>query len=102
MANVKGKDLFVRVTANTRETSMCCAVNILAWSHSLLDQESERVIFGNVQVPGAPSERPYKELLSGRVESGLSASLPLLDRANSFASSQHLPPLSGTDPAPAP
>lgn len=75
---------------------------MLAWSHSPLDQDSERVIFGDVQVPGAPSERPYKEVLSGWVETGLSASLSLLDGANSFASSQHLPPLSGTDPTPAP
>lgn len=46
----------------------------------------------------APSESPYKEVLSGWVESELSASLSLLDGANSFASSQHLLPLSGTDP----
>lgn len=58
--------------------------------------------FGDAQVPGAPLESPYKEVLSGPVESGLSASLSLLDGANSFASSQHLPPLSGTDPTPAP
>lgn len=60
----------------------------------------EGVIFGDVQVPGAPAESPYKEVLSGWVESGLSASLSLLDEADSFASSQHLPPLSGTDLTP--
>lgn len=75
---------------------------MLARSHSPLDQYSERVIFGDVQEPGAPSESPYKEVLSGWVESGLSASLLLLDGANSFASSQHLQRLSGTDLTPAP
>lgn len=75
---------------------------MLACSQSPLDQDAERVIFGDVQVPGAPSEGPYKEVLSGWVESGLSASLSLLGGANLFASSQHLPTLSGTDPTPAP
>lgn len=95
---------FVCVTDwdHKRDSRALCWLNMLAWSHSLLDQASDRVIFGDVQVPGAQSESPYKELLSGWVESGLSASLSLLDGANSFASSQHLPPLSGTEPTPAP
>lgn len=46
---------------------------------------------------GATAQSPYKELLSARVESGLSVPLSLLEEANSFAFSQHLPPLSGTD-----
>lgn len=70
---------------------------MLAWS----PLDSARGYFGDIQVPVAPAERPYKEVLSVWVESGLSASLSLLDGANSFASSQHLPPLSGTDPTPA-
>lgn len=49
-------------------------------------------------MPGSPSESPYKEVLSGWVESELSTPLSLLDGADSFASSQHLPPLSGTEP----
>jgi len=80
----------------TRET-VCCSGET-CWLGATLDLDSERVIFGDAQVPGAPSESPYKEVLSGWVESGLSASVSLLDGANPFASSQHLPPLSGSDP----
>lgn len=59
----------------------------------------ERVYFwGCSGAWGPPSESPYKEVLSGWVESGLSASLSLLDGANSFASSQHLPSLARIRP----
>lgn len=69
-----------------------------AWNHSPL----EMVIFGDVHEAAAPSESPYKELLSGRMESGLSASLSLLREAGSFASTQHLQPVSLTNLTPAP
>lgn len=59
----------------------------------------EGYFWGDAQVPGPPSESPYKEVLSpARVESGLSAAVSLLDGADSFASRQHLPSLSGSDP----
>lgn len=38
---------------------------MLACGHCPLDQRSERVILGDVQEPGAPTESPYKEVLSG-------------------------------------
>lgn len=49
------------------ERLQCCCWegNMLACSHCPLDQSSERVIFGDVQEPGAPAESPYKEVLSG-------------------------------------
>lgn len=68
-----------------------------------MDQDAQRVIFGVCSGARAPTESPYKEVLSGRVESGLSAPPPLLDGADSFASSQHLQALSGTNlPPPLP
>lgn len=73
-----------------------------AWNRSPLDPLYEMVIFGDVHEAAAPSESPYKELLSGRMESGLSASLSLLREAGSFASTQHLQPVSLTNLTPAP
>ena len=58
----------------------------------------EGLFLGMFRCLGPPSESPYKEVLSGWVESGLSASLSLLDGANSFASSQHLPSLARIRP----
>lgn len=58
--------------------------------------------WGRPTKPRPPSESPYKELLSGRMESGLSASLSLLREAGSFASTQHLRPVSLTNLTPAP
>lgn len=107
-AEIKWEDPLEWSMEHSRETSVCCCPgggrggNMLAWSHGPLDWDAERVIFGDVQEPGAPPESPYKEVHSGRVERGLSASLPLLDGANLFASTQHLRPLSCTNLTPAP
>lgn len=86
--------------ANTRRVQG--TVLSMAWDYSPLDPLYEMVIFGDIHEAAAPSESPYKELLSGRMESGLSASLSLLCEASSFASTQHLRPVSLTDLTPAP